>query len=33
LDDQLAQGGGIFGSFQSQTSGSATGAGSPTTIR
>ena len=33
LRDQLAQGGGIFGSFQSRTSGSATGAGSPTTIR
>ena len=28
LRDQLAQGGGIFGSFQSRTSGSATGPGS-----
>src|SRR4029453_6268663 len=28
LRDQLAQGGGIFGSFQSRTSGSATGTGS-----
>ena len=33
LHDQLAQGGGIFGSFQSRTSGSATGAGSAIAIR
>jgi hypothetical protein len=33
LRDQLAQGGGIFGSFQSRTSGSATGADSAGAIR
>src|SRR5262245_4497357 len=33
LDNQLAQGGGIFGSFQSRASGSATGAASASAIR